>query len=138
MVIVSRNYNQIPISALHQAQDAQLLVGQAYTHLQDACPQIDANMLWDTIKKNVNDKVYKKLMLHLWEHPSNGPMIFKQIALNTFVTSVTTQHANKNNLFHMDLKSYNNNIVYLHKAIKAKVMELKVVGHSHPKLDLLI
>jgi hypothetical protein len=131
-----QDYGRITMEALRIARDIRRTI--PVTTLTLARPQIDSSMMFECIESSLDEKVHKKLLLKAKDIDYDGPMLFKQIIEDTFVTTTATTFNTKTNLFSMDLKDYKHNIVEFHEDVTNKVASLQAVGHSHSDTDLCV
>jgi hypothetical protein len=131
-----QDYGRVTMQTLRTARDNRRAV--VITTIAQARSQIDSSMMFECIENSLDEKVHKKLLLKAKDIDYDGPMLFKQIIEDTFVTTTATTFNTKTNLFSMDLKDYKFNIVDFHEDVTNKVASLQAVGHDHSDTDLCV
>jgi hypothetical protein len=108
------------------------------TSLAQARTTFDSHMMFECIEKSLETCVSTKLLKQATSIDYDGPVMFKQIIENTFITTPPTTFATKTELFSLDLKNSKNNIVTFHEDVREKVISLKAVGHQTANIDLVV
>jgi hypothetical protein len=108
------------------------------TSLAQAGSTIDSYMILECIEKSLETRVSTKLLKQVTSTDCDGPVMFKQIIENTFITMTPTTFAMKTELFSLDSKNSKNNIVTFHKDVRKKVISLKAVSHQTTDIDLVV
>jgi hypothetical protein len=68
----------------------------------DARPHIDSRMMFKCFENSLADKVCHQIISHLIDINGDGPMMFKQITVNTFTTSQAQTFIVKMDLYSLD------------------------------------
>ena len=131
-----KDYGRIPMQVLKDARD--LRNGSTPTTHAQARASIDSMMMFECIEKSVDSRVATKLLKQATSIDRDGPVMFKQIIENTFVTTTPTTFATKTELFSLDLKDFKHNIVVFHEEVREKIISLEAVGHTTSDLDLVV
>jgi hypothetical protein len=131
-----RDYGRIPMSVLKElCQDRK---DHPPTSLAQARTTINSRMMFMCIEKSLETPVSTKLLKQATSIDCDGPVMFKQIIENTFITTMPTTFATKTELFSLDLQNLKNNMVTFHEDVRKKVISLKAFGHQTASIDLLV
>jgi hypothetical protein len=131
-----KDYGRIPMSVLKTERLARQS-RTASTHAE-ARASIDSAMMFECIEKSVDPRVAAKLLKQAPSIDRDGPVMFKQIIENTFVTTTPTTFATKTDLFSLDMKDSKNNVIEFHEDVREKVVSLEAVGHATSDMDLVV
>jgi hypothetical protein len=131
-----KDYGRIPMSVLKQLRQDRN--DHPPTTLAQARTTIDSNMMFECIERSLETRVSTKLLKQATSIDCDGPVMFKQIIENTFVTTTPTTFATKTELFSLDLKSSKHNIITFHEDVREKVISLQAVGHQTAEIDLIV
>ena len=111
--------------------------GTCSTHTE-ARASIGSTRMFECIEKSVNSRVAAKLLKQAPSIDRDGPVMFKQVIENTFVTTGTTTFATKVDLFSLDMKDSKNNVIEFHEDVREMVVSLDAVGHATSDMDLVV
>jgi hypothetical protein len=131
-----KDYGRIPMSVL-KAERLARQSRPANTHAE-ARASIDSAMMFECIENSVDSRVAAKLLKQAPSIDRDGPVMFKQIIENTFVTTTPTTFATKTDLFSLDMKDSKNNVVEFHEDVREMVVSLEAVGHATSDMDLVV
>jgi hypothetical protein len=131
-----KDYGRIPMSVLKAERAARQ--GRIVTTQAEARSSIDSAMMFECIENSVDSRVAAKLLKQAPSIDRDGPVMFKQIIENTFVTTTPTTFATKTDLFSLDMKDSKNNVVGFHEDVREMVVSLEAVGHATSDMDLVV
>jgi hypothetical protein len=131
-----KDYGRIPMQVLKQLRQDRR--DNPPTTVAEARVTIDSTMMFECIEQSLETRVSTKLLKQATSIDRDGPVMFKQIIDNTFVTTTPTMYATKTELFSLNLKSSKYNIIAFHEDVREKVISLEAVGHQTAELDLIV
>jgi hypothetical protein len=127
MLHLLRDYGRIPMSVLKQLRQDRK--DHPPTSLAQARTIMGSHMMFECIEKSLETCVFIKLLNQATSIDCDGPVMFKQIIENTFITTTPTTFATKTELFSLDLKNSKNNIITFHEEVRDKAISLEAVSH---------
>jgi hypothetical protein len=121
-----KEYGRIPMSMVTLVHDTHNLTTP--TTAPKARPFLSSSMIFRCPKNSLNNKCCHQLMPKLSDIKSDGPIMFKQITVDTFTTSQVQTFSMKMALYSLDLKAYKFNIPNFHQDIGNEFDTLNVIG----------
>jgi hypothetical protein len=133
------DYGSITIEQCALARDRRLTLTTGGTAtVRDNFDTSAAELMYHCLIASLSDKTHKKLLTKLPEIDYDGPLLLRQLIMDTFVTTLSSTFENKASLFALNLKLYSYNVVKLHEDVATKLASLSAVGRAHDDNDLII
>jgi hypothetical protein len=134
-----KDYGAITIDQCIRARDRRIhLTTNGTGTTRDEFDTNAAELMYHCLIASLSDKTHKKVLTKLQGIDYDGPLLLRQLIMDTFVTTQSSTFENKASLFSLNLKQYSYNVIKLHEDVANKLASLSAVGRAHDDDDLII